>query len=488
MPTDQGSVKKTTKQRLSIQRMRDNEAAGRQRGLDTGDSILPQAYHTRLFKLFGQIEHEFEGMYAENLQLQDKVEALTEKLEAFQSGKVPIVEGADGFDGPARLSVRSKASTQLSNLIMKPKYKPTTGKNVFSFKGASTSGCQQMRHFRGHRDGVWEVSVSRGDMPLLGTAGADRTARLWCIETGACVLEYVGHLGSVNSIRFHPTESLVLTSSGDSTAHIWKSTVTLPPLIHQVTDVSKSCPSSGDDVDGSDKEEPDVGVENENIVYVKSPQSQLEGHSGAIIAADWLAGGKQLVTASWDRTANLYDVDTRAIVHTLTGHDQQLTHCCAHPSQKLVVTSSADTTFRLWDFRDPSIHSVNVFQGHTDSVTSAAFASGDKIVSGSDDRSAKVWDLKNMRTPIAMIRSDSGINRLSVSLTNNVIAIPHDNRHIRLYDLNGVRLARMPRNNRMGHHRMVCCTAWNDESSSCNLFSCGFDRQVIGWKVGILAT
>ena len=36
------------------------------------------------------------------------MEALTEKLEAFQSGKVPIVEGADGFDGPARLSVRSK--------------------------------------------------------------------------------------------------------------------------------------------------------------------------------------------------------------------------------------------------------------------------------------------------------------------------------------------------------------------------------------------
>ncbi len=67
MPTDQGSVKKA-KQRLSIQRMRDNEAAGRQRGSDTGDSILPQAFHTRLFKLFGQIEHEFEGMYAESLQ------------------------------------------------------------------------------------------------------------------------------------------------------------------------------------------------------------------------------------------------------------------------------------------------------------------------------------------------------------------------------------------------------------------------------------
>ena len=39
-----------------------------------------------------------------------------------------------------------------------------------------------------------------------------------------------------------------------------------------------------------------------------------------------------------------------------------------------------------------------------------------------------------------------------------------------------------------GHHRMVCCTAWNDEAAACNLFSCGFDRQVIGWKVGILAS
>lgn len=48
------------------------------------------------------------------------------------------------------------------------------------------------------------------------------------------------------------------------------------------------------------------------------------------------------------------------------GHDQELTHCCTHPTQRLVVTSSRDTTFRLWDFRDPSIHSVNVFQGHTE--------------------------------------------------------------------------------------------------------------------------
>ena len=47
------------------------------------------------------------------------------------------------------------------------------------------------------------------------------------------------------------------------------------------------------------------------------------------------------------------------------GHDDELNHVSTHPTQKLLVTSSQDTTFRLWDFRAPLIHSVNVFQGHS---------------------------------------------------------------------------------------------------------------------------
>lgn len=65
--------------------------------------------------------------------------------------------------------------------------------------------------------------------------------------------------------------------------------------------------------------------DNENTICLKSAQCQLEGHTSVIISADWMAGGEQLITASWDRTANLYDVETTAIVHTLTG--KSLTMC-----------------------------------------------------------------------------------------------------------------------------------------------------------------
>jgi len=37
------------------------------------------------------------------------------------------------------------------------------------------------------------------------------------------------------------------------------------------------------------------------------------------MASDWLIGGDQIITASWDRTANLYDVETSELLNSLTG-------------------------------------------------------------------------------------------------------------------------------------------------------------------------
>lgn len=111
------------------------------------------------------------------------------------------------------------------------------------------------------------------------------------------------------------------------------------------------------------------------------------------------------------------------------------------------------------------------------------FARDDKVVSGSDDRTVKVWELRNMRSALATIRTDSSVNRLAISPTG-IIGIPHDNRHIRLFDMNGQRVARLPRSTRLGHRRMVSSLAWTEEPfASSNLFSCGFDRRVLGWNV-----
>ncbi|XP_019900967.1 WD repeat-containing protein 37 isoform X2 [Esox lucius] len=520
MPVESGSsaASRQAKQKrkshsLSIRRTNstEQERAGLQREILEGqDSKLPLPLRTNLLDLFGQIEREFENLYIENIELRREIETLNDRLTA----EGQTFDGGDMTKG----ALKAKASHSTSQLSQKLKttYKASTSKRSHSFHGkvgggplptfsvgnivelwgegsrivssfkATTSRavCQLVKEYVGHRDGIWDLSVTRTLPVVLGTASADHSAMLWSIETGKCLLKYVGHAGSVNSIKFHPTEQMALTASGDQTAHIWRFMVQLPAP-QSVADITTPC---DDDVDFSDKDEADGDGDGPNeCPSVRTAATTLRSHQGVVIAADWLVGGKQAVTASWDRTANLYDVETSELVHSLTGHDQELTHCCTHPTQRLVVTSSRDTTFRLWDFRDPSIHSVNVFQGHTDTVTSAVFTVGDNVVSGSDDRTVKVWDLKNMRSPIATIRTDSAVNRISVSVNQRIIALPHDNRQVRLFDMSGVRLARLPRSNRQGHRRMVCCSTWCEDNPSCNLFSCGFDRQAIGWNINIPA-
>lgn len=59
-----------------------------------------------------------------------------------------------------------------------------------------------------------------------------------------------------------------------------------------------------------------------------------------------------------------------------------------------------------------------------------------------------------MRSALTTIRTESAVNRISVS-NNGIIAIPHDNRHIRLFDLNGQRIARLPRTSRQV--RIIYC-------------------------------
>lgn len=52
---------------------------------------------------------------------------------------------------------------------------------------------------------------------------------------------------------------------------------------------------------------------------LKTPSRELIGHQNVVISADWLNTGDRLVTASWDRTAILFDAETGNKISVLTG-------------------------------------------------------------------------------------------------------------------------------------------------------------------------
>lgn len=250
-------------------------------------------------------------------------------------------------------SIKSKLGVAGSKVKASYKLKAQTSRIVSSFKAPSIV-TSLLRDFNGHKDGVWQVSTKAGQ-PIIGTASADHTACIWSVDTGRPLLQYQGHGGSVNSLKFHQTRDIVLTASGDNTAHIWQAAVNwdIP---------NRKGHSSEEELD--DEDDP---LE-ERVDILRTPLCEFSGsngHSAVVVSADWLVGGDQIISASWDRTAILWDVETKEPIQPLPGHDHELTNVSAHPSQKLVVTASRDSTFRLWDFRE-NIPAVSVFQGHTE--------------------------------------------------------------------------------------------------------------------------
>ncbi|KAK6051464.1 WD domain, G-beta repeat protein [Cooperia oncophora] len=245
------------------------------------------------------------------------------------------------------------------------------GRLVFKVGGSDGERFRLTRRFEGHRDGVWHVTAD-ATRSICASASAGKvlyevrsTARIWSLNSGACLYAYTGHSGSVNCVAFAPLpesqsggELTIATASGDESAHIWKVTIGQHAVLSSDDDEDEKAPV--DSAGGEGDTAPPSSTEG---ARVKNALMRLTGHTGVVIGCDWLEGGSQLITASWDRTANIYDVERGEVLNILSGHEMELNHCSAHPNQKLVVTSSKDSTFRLWDFRE-TIQSVAVFQGH----------------------------------------------------------------------------------------------------------------------------
>jgi WD40 repeat protein len=78
----------------------------------------------------------------------------------------------------------------------------------------------------------------------------------------------------------------------------------------------------------------------------------------------------------------------------LKGHTAPVNSVIFSPDGKQLASASADRTIRLWDVA--SGEEMNVLRGHDDAVNSVAFSSnGGQLVSASADQTIKLWDVNN---------------------------------------------------------------------------------------------
>ena len=119
-------------------------------------------------------------------------------------------------------------------------------------------------------------------------------------------------------------------------------------------------------------------------------------HAGPVTACAWVDDGC-FVTGCDDGMVAMWSTATGECAARMRGHEHAVTAalCADVPTQgRRVVTASRDGTVRVWKYEGDMGKTCQTLSGHTDHVTSLAFApdAGELVSVGCDGR-VVVWDL-----------------------------------------------------------------------------------------------
>uniref|UniRef100_A0A0R3S422 Ribosome biogenesis protein WDR12 homolog n=1 Tax=Elaeophora elaphi TaxID=1147741 RepID=A0A0R3S422_9BILA len=138
-------------------------------------------------------------------------------------------------------------------------------------------------------------------------------------------------------------------------------------------------------------------------VVTKIPMVTLSGHKDAVISAVWSSNSaKEVLTASWDHTISIWDLELAGQISTLTAK-KAFTCISMCSSSGMLITGSVDPIVRLWDPRSHEGALVKQsFIGHCGWISSVFWnkVRENLFISSSFDKTVKMWDVRSNKTPL----------------------------------------------------------------------------------------
>ncbi len=134
-------------------------------------------------------------------------------------------------------------------------------------------------------------------------------------------------------------------------------------------------------------------------------------HQDAVYHAAFSPDGARILTASWDKTAKLWDAASGKLIASFA-HQGTVKAAAFSPDGTRILTASADHSAKLWDAASGKLIASFDHQG---TVNVAAFSpDGTRLVTASADHSAKFWDVASGKL-ITAFAHDSEVNDAAFS-------------------------------------------------------------------------
>ncbi|CAH8271321.1 unnamed protein product [Arabidopsis lyrata] len=186
-------------------------------------------------------------------------------------------------------------------------------------------------------------------------------------------------------------------------------------------------------------------VEESELVLSK----RLVGYNEEIADMKFLGDEEQFLAVATNlEEVRVYDVATMSCSYVLAGHKEvilSLDTCVSSSGNVLIVTGSKDKTVRLWNATSKSC--IGVGTGHNGDILAVAFAkkSFSFFVSGSGDRTLKVWSLDgisegsedpvNLKTRSVVAAHDKDINSVAVARNDSLVCTGSEDRTASIWRL-----------------------------------------------------
>ncbi|KAL3274190.1 hypothetical protein HHI36_015607 [Cryptolaemus montrouzieri] len=242
------------------------------------------------------------------------------------------------------------------------------------------------------KDIAWSPDNQR--MVVVGE-GRERFGHVFMSETGTSVGEISGQSKPINSCDFRPSRPFrVITGSEDNTIAVFEG----PPFKFKMTKQEHSRFVQAVRYSPSGNLFASAGFDGKVFIYDGS-SSELVGevgspaHSGGVYGVVWSPDGKQLLTASGDKTARLWDVETRQMVSEFvmgtTVDDQQVSCLWQGPH---ILTVSLSGFINYLDINNPE-KPLRIIKGHNKPITVMTLSEDrSTIFTGSHDGFVTTWD------------------------------------------------------------------------------------------------